>query len=166
MNQVEQMASLESEKHFEVVLKNKPKVVINGDVLETHGLFACVAIAGFFEGEQNTAFMTHRGVQDVVQNLTDVIEIADQNKLRKLLGTVFIFRQDESIMPRNHYIVDGVKYDYQGLIERIKGALLYTFPRARIIEVRYGKESTAETGDAILDLRNRKYKTDIEEGEF
>ncbi len=166
MDQFEKMASPESERHFEIVPMNMLKVVINGEGIETHGLIACVAIAGSFDDEQNIAFMTHRGVQDVVQNLTDTINIADQNKLRELPGTIFIFRQDESIMPSSHYIVDGLRYDYKELVARIKGALPHTFKRARIIEVRYGKKSTAKTGDAILDLKNKRYKTDIEEGEF
>jgi hypothetical protein len=69
-------------------------------------------------------------------------------------------------MPTCHYLVGGKKYDYQGLIARIKEALPYMFERAPIIEVRYGQTSTAKTGDAILDIKNKKYKTDIEEGTF
>lgn len=153
-------------KHLEVVPMNKIKVIIDGGGIETHGLVACVAIAGSFDGTHNVAFMTHRGVQDVIQNLTDVINIADQYALKDLPGTVFIFRQDKTIMPNCYYIVDGMRYDYQGLITRIRDALPFTFKKANIIEVCYGNKSMAETGDAILDLKERKYKTDIEEGKF
>lgn len=110
--------------------------------------------------------MTHRGVQDVVQNLTDVINITDQYALRDLPGTVFIFRQDATIAPNCYYMVDGVCYDYPGLISRVRDALPYTFKKAHIIDVCYGNKSTAETGDAILDLKKRQYKTDISEGIF
>jgi hypothetical protein len=166
MDQFEKIPSVEETRHFEVVRINRPKVVINGDGLETHGLMACVSIAGSFDGSQNVAFMTHRGAGDVFQNLTDVMNIAEKHCLKDLPGTIFIFRQDESIMSGNNYKVGGERCDYQGLIEKIKDALPYTFKKVRVVEVRYGNKSTAETGDAILDLKDKIYKTDIEQGNF
>lgn len=167
MNYPEQI-TLPSEKvkRFLEVPFNVPKVIIDGDGLETHGLIACIAIAGFFEGSHNIAFMTHRGAKDFTQNLNDVIDVADQYKLRSISGTLFIFRQDESIMHTGDYSVDRSRCNYQDIIERIRDGLTSIFGKAHIIEVRYGKKSTANTGDAILDLKEKRYRTDIEEGVF
>lgn len=160
------MESEKASRRFEIVRMDGPKVVIDAEGIKTRGLMGCISIAGSFEGPKHIAFMTHRGARDFIENLTDVVIIAEKHGLKNLSGSLFIFRKAQSIMPKDSYMVDSRRYKYQDVVATIRKALQYTFTKASIIEVEYGDGAGAGTGYAALDLKNKRYETDIEKGTF